>query len=40
LSDSDSFNFFDALGDCVVTGPTSNNVRDLRILLARKGEHL
>ncbi len=35
LQNSDSFNFFDALGDSVVTGPTGNNVRDLRILLAR-----
>ena len=26
--------FFDALGDTIVTGPTGNNLRDLRILLA------
>lgn len=25
---------FERLGDCVVTGPTGNNVRDLRVLLA------
>ncbi len=32
-----SFNahpFFEALGDAIVTGPTGNNVRDLRLLLA------
>ncbi|HWQ31312.1 MAG TPA: DUF4147 domain-containing protein [Blastocatellia bacterium] len=32
---SDSFNFFNALNDAIITGPTGNNVRDLRILLAR-----
>ncbi len=32
---SDSYKFFDALGDAITTGPTGNNVRDLRILLAR-----
>lgn len=31
---SDAFTFFDKLGDTVVTGPTGNNLRDLRILLA------
>ncbi len=31
---SDSFTFFNALGDAVVTGPTGNNLRDLRILIA------
>jgi hydroxypyruvate reductase len=35
LQNSDSFNFFNALGDAIITGPTGNNVRDLRILLAR-----
>ncbi len=35
LSDSDSFNFFNALGDAIITGPTGNNVRDLRIFIAR-----
>jgi len=33
----DAFNaypFFQALGDAIVTGPTGNNLRDLRILLA------
>jgi hydroxypyruvate reductase len=31
---SDSYNFFARLGDTIVTGPTGNNLRDLRILLA------
>ena len=31
---SDSHTFFQKLGDAVVTGPTGNNLRDLRILLA------
>jgi hydroxypyruvate reductase len=31
---SDSYNFFSKLDDAVVTGPTGNNLRDLRILLA------
>jgi glycerate 2-kinase len=31
---SDSFHFFKALGDSVITGPTGNNLRDLRILIA------
>lgn len=34
LINSDSFNFFNAIGDAIITGPTGNNVRDLRILLA------
>ena len=34
LSASDAYSFFDALGDCVVTGPTGTNVRDLRVLVA------
>jgi glycerate 2-kinase len=34
LENSDSFTFFDAIGDAIVTGPTGTNVRDLRILLA------
>ena len=32
---SDAYSFFAALGDAVVTGPTGNNLRDLRILLAQ-----
>jgi hydroxypyruvate reductase len=35
LHNSDSFSFFNALGDAIMTGPTGNNVRDLRVLLAR-----
>ncbi len=31
---SDAYNFFARLGDAIVTGPTGNNLRDLRILLA------
>jgi len=31
---SDSYNFFKRLGDTVETGPTGNNLRDLRVLLA------
>jgi hydroxypyruvate reductase len=31
---SDSYSFFRALGDAVETGPTGNNLRDLRILIA------
>ena len=32
---SDSYHFFAALGDAIVTGPQQNNLRDLRLLLAR-----
>jgi len=31
---SDSYSFFQRLGDTIETGPTGNNLRDLRILLA------
>jgi glycerate 2-kinase len=34
LRRSDAFNFFAGLHDAIVTGPTGNNLRDLRILLA------
>ena len=34
LERSDSYRFFEALGDAVVTGPQQNNLRDLRLLLA------
>jgi hydroxypyruvate reductase len=34
LRNFDAYPLFEALGDAVVTGPTGNNVRDLRILLA------
>jgi hydroxypyruvate reductase len=31
---SDAYTFFEKLGDAVTTGPTGNNLRDLRIFLA------
>jgi len=34
LSGFNAYPLFDALGDTIVTGPTGNNLRDLRILLA------
>jgi hydroxypyruvate reductase len=34
LSGFNSYPLFEALGDAIVTGPTGNNLRDLRILLA------
>ena len=34
LAGFDSFPFFDRLSDAIVTGPTGNNLRDLRILMA------
>ena len=30
----DSYPLFEAIGDSIMTGPTGNNVRDLRILMA------
>ena len=33
LERSDSYTFFEALGDLIITGPTGTNVRDLRILI-------
>jgi len=33
---SDAYTFFSKLDDAVVTGPTGNNLRDLRILLAER----
>jgi glycerate 2-kinase len=35
LSENDSYGFFAALGDLVVTGPTRTNVNDFRIILVR-----
>jgi glycerate 2-kinase len=35
LQNSDSFSFFAKLGDALLTGPTGNNVRDVRLLLAQ-----
>ena len=34
LQNFDAFSLFEELGDTVVTGPTGNNVRDLRVLAA------
>jgi glycerate 2-kinase len=34
LSSFNAYPLFDALGDAIATGPTGNNLRDLRILLA------
>lgn len=34
FADSDSYGFFSALGDTLETGPTGNNVRDVRLLVA------
>jgi glycerate 2-kinase len=34
LKQFDAFPLFEKLGDAVVTGPTGNNVRDLRVLVA------
>ena len=36
--ESDSHSYFARLGDTIVTGPTGNNLRDLRILLAEPNE--
>jgi len=34
LEKFDAYPFFRALGDAIETGPTGNNLRDLRVLLA------
>ncbi|HSY59468.1 MAG TPA: MOFRL family protein, partial [Terriglobales bacterium] len=34
LKRNDAYNFFARLNDAIVTGPTGNNLRDLRILIA------
>jgi hypothetical protein len=34
LARFDAFPLFDSLSDAIMTGPTGNNVRDLRLLLA------
>jgi hydroxypyruvate reductase len=34
LSRFDAYPFFNAIGDAIMTGPTGNNLRDLRVLLA------
>src|SRR5258708_9371361 len=35
---SDTFRFFQALDDAIVTGPTGNNLRDMRLLIASPRE--
>ena len=35
LEANDSYNFFDPLGDLVITGPTNTNVMDLRLMIVR-----
>ena len=37
LARHDSYGFFSALGDLVVTGPTRTNVNDYRAILVRRG---
>jgi glycerate 2-kinase len=37
LREYDSYTLFQALGDAVVTGPTANNLRDLRIFIGVQG---
>lgn len=36
INESDSYSFFKKMGGLVVTGPTGNNVRDVRILMAQR----
>jgi len=36
INNNDSYSFFNMMGGLVVTGPTGNNARDLRILLTKK----
>ena len=33
LANSDSYGYFSSTGEAIITGPTGNNVRDLRILI-------
>ncbi len=40
LARFDTYPLFDALGDTVMTGPTGNNLRDLRILLTTAQERI
>lgn len=37
LNDNNSFRFFEALGDLIITGPTMTNVMDIHVILARGG---
>jgi hydroxypyruvate reductase len=34
LAGFNAYPFFESLGDAITTGPTGNNLRDLRVLLA------
>jgi hydroxypyruvate reductase len=36
LDDNNSYPFFEALGDLLITGPTNTNVMDLRLVLASR----
>jgi glycerate-2-kinase len=38
LDENDSYGFFDALGDTIVTGPTGTNVNDIAIILMARHE--
>lgn len=38
LAENDAYAYFDALHDLVRTGPTGTNVRDVAVLLVRRGE--
>jgi glycerate 2-kinase len=40
LSQNDSYGFFSALGDLVVTGPTRTNVNDFRAILVTTSPRL
>ncbi len=35
LARNDSYHFFEALHDLILTGPTGTNVMDLRLILVR-----
>jgi hydroxypyruvate reductase len=35
LAQNDSYNFFESLGDLIITGPTGTNVMDLHLILVR-----
>ena len=37
LQRNDSYPFFEALGDLLMTGPTRTNVMDVRVMLVEKG---
>ena len=38
LAENDSYGFFAALGDLVVTGPTGTNVNDFRAILVEEAQ--